>query len=185
MLVLVSLVAVPFGLPTDEDDSHESQADGEPLGALETFDHRSASQDHQLSGAATIALVIQIRRPPAVIDLEALCNRPLRGGYLIESICLADEPILDVIGRPALGENTVCGLRFRIAMIAGLDDRELSVTLYHEVLEGAFVGCWTQLPAAMLCLNEAGIDAVAYQMHDRYGAASVENLDRMLRDMGF
>jgi hypothetical protein len=75
----------------------------------------------------------------AVIDLSAFQNLRLRGDFKIIRLELSDEPIADAIGREAVARTRVVGLDFDLLIGAGLSQRELSVTLYHEILEAATV----------------------------------------------
>jgi hypothetical protein len=66
----------------------------------------------------------------------------------------------------------------------GLDDEELSVTLYHEILEAAAVAS-DQPPFSVIEFNGADFERAARQMHPMVGLVSPENLDRMLQHFGF
>jgi hypothetical protein len=61
-----------------------------------------------------------------------------------------------------------------------MSDEELSVTLYHEILEGATVAS-SHPPETVCDLNEAGFEAAARRAHETWGEASMENLNRMLQ----
>ena len=52
---------------------------------------------------------------------------------------LSDEAIADAIGREAVARTRIVGRDFDLLIRAGLSQRELSVTLYHEILEAATV----------------------------------------------
>ena len=67
---------------------------------------------------------------------------------------------------------------------AGLDERELSVTLYHEILEAAAAAS-ADPPASVMDFNKADFERTAYAMHNELGEASPENLNRMLQLHGF
>ena len=76
------------------------------------------------------------------------------------------------------------GRTLDVVIRADLSKRELSVTLYHEILEAATVAMENP-PAAVRDLNEAGFDRAAYQAHEQFGEVSPQNLDRMLQLYGF
>jgi hypothetical protein len=71
-----------------------------------------------------------------------------------------------------------------IFLRADLDERELSVSLYHEVLEAATVAA-DQPPEAVLELNEAEFETAAQSAHTRPGIASPASLNQMLAEFGF
>ena len=56
-------------------------------------------------------------------------------------------------------------------------ERELSVTLYHEILE-ATAAASADPPASVMDFNEADFERTAYAMPDELGEASPENLNR-------
>ena len=119
-----------------------------------------------------------------MIDLAALKGSRLRGGFVISEIEIADKPLVDALGRGALAKTVIVGASFAVLIQAGMDERELSVTLYHEILEAASVAS-SAPPASVLDFNEADFERTAYAMHDALGAASPENLNRMLQLHGF
>lgn len=45
----------------------------------------------------------------------------------------------DALNRPALARTTIIGATLEIELSAGLPAAEISITLYHEILEGAAV----------------------------------------------
>jgi hypothetical protein len=112
----------------------------------------------------------------AVIDLSAFQNLRLRGDFKIIRLELTDEPIADAIGREAVARTRIVGLDFDLLIRAGLSQLELSVTLYHEILEAA---------GRSRELNEGDFDRAAYQAHEQFGEVSPQNLDRMLQLYGF
>jgi hypothetical protein len=119
-----------------------------------------------------------------MIDAAIFKNTRLRGGFLIVSIEFTDEPMLDALGREATAKTGIIGMSFDLLIRAGLDERELSVTLYHEILEAAAVAS-ADAPANVMDFNEADFERTAYAMHDELGEASPENLNRMLQLHGF
>ena len=119
-----------------------------------------------------------------MIDAATFKDTRLRGGLVIASVEFTDEPMLDALGREAMAKTGIVGMRFDLLIRAGLDERELSVTLYHEILEPAAVAS-ADAPASVMDFNEADFERTAYAMHDELGAASSENLNRMLQLHGF
>ena len=120
----------------------------------------------------------------AVIDLSTFQNLPLRGDFTIVRLELTNEPIADAIGREARARARIVGRGFDLLIRAGLSQRELSVTLYHEILEAAKAAIENP-PAAVRELNEGDFDQAAYQAHEQFGEVSPQNLDRMLQLYGF
>ena len=119
-----------------------------------------------------------------MIDAAIFKNTRLRGGLVIASVEFTDDPMLDALGREAIAKTGIVGMRFDLLIRAGLDQRELSVTLYHEILEAAAVAS-ADAPASVMDFNEADFERTAYAMHDELGEASPGNLNRMLQLHGF
>ena len=119
-----------------------------------------------------------------MIDAATFKNTRLRGGFVIVRVEFTDEPMVDALGREAIAKTGIVGMKIDLLIRAGLDERELSVTFYHEILEAAAVGS-ADAPASVLDFNEADFERTAYAMHDELGAASPENLNRMLQLHGF
>ena len=67
---------------------------------------------------------------------------------------------------------------------ADLDEYELSVSLYHEVLEAATVAA-DRPPNTVLEFNEGHFESAARSAHGRFGVASPEKLNQMLAEFGF
>ncbi len=84
-----------------------------------------------------------------MLNLEAFTGLKLEGGFIIIRIELTDAPMLDALGRVATAQTTIRAKRFLIRMAKGLNRREQSVSLYHEVLEAAAVAS-QHPPAALL-----------------------------------
>src|SRR5437667_12571863 len=120
----------------------------------------------------------------AVIDLSAVQTLRLRGDFKIIRLELTDEPIADAIGREARARTRIVGRGFDLLIRAGLSQRELSVTLYHEILEAA-KSAVENPPAAIREMNEGDCDRPAYQAHEQVGAVSPQSLDRKLQLYGF
>ena len=119
-----------------------------------------------------------------MINPDSFLNQKLDGGFFIAEIELTPEPLEDALGREAVAQTKIVGREFRLLIRAGLPEVELSLTLYHEILEAATVAS-DHPPASVLDLNEAGFEAAAREAYQRWGAASVENLNRMLQFYGF
>ncbi len=122
----------------------------------------------------------------APLDLSTFRNAQLRGGTSIESITISEGPIVDVSGGPAFGHtSTNLGTgAMEIEIALGLSPEEQSITIYHEVIEVASLQA-KQPPPAVLDLSEQEIDLVANMAHEQYGLATVETLNKLLRDLGF
>ena len=119
-----------------------------------------------------------------MIDAKAFVNLPLRGGFIIAEIAYTSEAMTDALGREVLAQTTISGQKLRLRVAAGLSDEELSVTMYHELLEAAAVAS-SDPPASVTNLTEAGFERAARQMHQSLGEASPENINRMLQICGF
>ena len=119
-----------------------------------------------------------------MFDLTAFKGVRLRGGFRIISVEFADEPMVDAARREAIARTAIVGPQIEITIRSGLDERELSVTLYHEILEAATIGS-NDPPESVLELGEADFERIAYAMHEDLGSASPENLNRMLQQFGF
>lgn len=107
----------------------------------------------------------------AVLDLSPFQNLALRGGFLLVEVRLTAQPLLDPIERAATAQTVIHGHHFHIYLRADLDERELSVSLYHEVLEAATVAA-ERPPEAVLELNEGHFEQAAQAAHQRLGLAS-------------
>jgi hypothetical protein len=119
-----------------------------------------------------------------VISLEPFQNLQLHGGFVIQEIKLTNIPIIDAIGREAVAQTSVVAKDFRLLIQTGLSDKELSITLYHEILEAASVAVDLP-PAKVIDFNEADFERAAQTAHERWGVASPANLNRLLQFYGF
>jgi hypothetical protein len=119
-----------------------------------------------------------------VIDLGQFENRWLHGGFVVRTIELTDARIEDPLGREATAQTQVVASEFRLLLRSGLSDEELSVTLYHEILEAACVAV-ADPPVALIDFNEADFERAARKSHARWGNASLMNLNLMLQFYGF
>jgi hypothetical protein len=119
-----------------------------------------------------------------VIDSESFEGHRLRGGFVIAGIEWATEALTDALGREAIAQTRINGRSFHLLIRRGLSDKELSVTMYHEVLEAALVAS-TMPPGGLMDFNEGDFEHAAYQMHEALGFASPDNLNAMLKHFGF
>ena len=119
-----------------------------------------------------------------MLDPSSFANISLRGGFVITSMEFTPEPMVDALGREAIAQTRIVGLRFRLLVRAGLSERELSITLYHEVLEAAALAS-PDPPASVMEFNEGDFERAAQAVHLKWGDASLENLNLMLQSFGF
>ena len=119
------------------------------------------------------------------MSFEAFEYLPLRGGLLLLEITVQETPMFDAIGRPALAKTSIVGTNLKIELAASTPDPEqISISIYHEVLEAAAVAALVP-PAAVYELNEAGFEAAALNAQARFGMATPDSLNQMLADFGF
>jgi hypothetical protein len=119
-----------------------------------------------------------------VIDIGQFKNSQLHGGFTIREIALTQSSIVDAIGREAVAQTSAIARDFHLLIRAGLSEEELSITLYHEILEAASVAT-TIPPADVIDFNEAGFEQAARNAHKRWGNASPANLNLLLQFHGF
>jgi hypothetical protein len=91
---------------------------------------------------------------------------------------------VDALGREAIAQTRIVGREFVLLIRAGLSEEELSVTLYHEILEAAAVGSLNP-PNDVMEFNEAAFERAAREAHARWGNASPTNLNLLLQIHGF
>jgi hypothetical protein len=108
----------------------------------------------------------------------------LPGGFTITGILLIAEPIVDALGRAAVAKTQIVGREFVITVVVNLDEKEWSVTLYHEVLEAMAVASDSP-PASVIDFNEGDFERAGYEAYGRFGPVSPESLSRMLLFYGF
>jgi hypothetical protein len=108
----------------------------------------------------------------------------LRGGFVLVRIEFATQPMFDAIERDALGMTQAVQKEFEIFIRPGLGRKENSVTLYHEILEASTLAV-LEPPVAVQQFGEPDFERAAYEAYERFGEASVENLNRMLELYGF
>jgi len=119
-----------------------------------------------------------------VIDIRQFKNLRLHGGFLIKDIELTEVPIVDAIGREAIAQTSAIVREFRLLIRAGLSEEELSITLYHEILEAASVAV-ANPPHNVIEFNEADFERAAREAHERWGDASPASLNLLLQFHGF
>ena len=117
-------------------------------------------------------------------ELREIRNAKLHGGFTIESVTTSDKIGVDAIGRPAVAHTRTIGRRMVIVVQLGLSSEEVSISLYHEVLEAATASS-AHPPASVQELNEAGFDEMALLFHAKLGPATIESLSQMLKELGF
>ncbi len=116
--------------------------------------------------------------------LEEFAGRRLRGGFTVTRFQISPTPLTDAIGREAIARTYVIGRQFLITIRAGLSSEELSVTIYHEILEAATVAS-ADPPEAVRNFNEANFEHAAYQALATFGTATPVSVDSMLQFYGF
>ena len=119
-----------------------------------------------------------------MLDLAAMQNLPLRGGFLIVETRLTSQFLLDPLGRPATAQTVIRGSRFHISLRNDLTEDELSISLYHEILEAATVAADSP-PEPVLDFNEGDFERVARSCHARLGVATPGHINQMLAEFGF
>src|SRR6266550_8618083 len=119
-----------------------------------------------------------------MIEPASFQNIRIRGGFTLVRLEFIHEPLIDAIGREAIARTRIIDRPFFMTIRAGLSDAELSVTIYHEVLEGATVAV-SDPPESVRMLNQGDFERAAYQAHQRFGEVSPENLNQILQFYGF
>jgi len=108
----------------------------------------------------------------------------LPNGFTLLKIELAASPMSDAIGRPALAKAVIAGDTISVDLVADQTSDELSVSIYHELLEAMTVG--VPSPPRTVCdLNEAGFEKAAQDAHRRHGLANPHNVLNFLHEFGF
>ncbi len=119
------------------------------------------------------------------MNLEDFTQLPLRGGFLLLRVSMTDSPMVDAMGRLAVARTTIIGSTLEIEIgCSAPDPNDISISLYHEVLEAAAVA--SPRPPQSVCeLNEAGFEAAAHDCHQRLGMAAPITINQMLEEFGF
>jgi hypothetical protein len=119
-----------------------------------------------------------------VLDLRRFENAQLRGGFTFAEVRRTAEPLLDPLERAATAQTIIRGSRFYVLLRADMEETELSVSVYHEVLEAATVAA-EDPPDAVMELNEGDFERAAQTAHAKYGVATPETVNQLLADFGF
>ena len=118
------------------------------------------------------------------MDLEQFNDLQLPQGFRLLGVEIAEAPMLDAIGRPALARAVIENSTISIYLAVDQSPAEISVSIYHEVLEAMTVG--VQSPPAEVCdLNEAGLEQAAREAYRRHGLANPASVLTFLREFGF
>lgn len=108
----------------------------------------------------------------------------LRCGFQIVEVRMTADALFDPIQRAAVAQTRIRGTSFYILLRADLNEEEISISLYHEVLEAATVAA-ARPPESVIEMNEGDFEQAARLAHGSFGTASPENLNRMLASFGF
>ena len=120
-----------------------------------------------------------------MLDLARFQNLALRGGFRIAEVQLTAKPLLDPLERAASAHRRSSEvLPFHIFLRVDLDEKELSVSMYHDVLEAATVAADVPPPKVME-FNEGHFEAAGQSAHQRLGIASPGTLNQFLAEFGF
>lgn len=90
----------------------------------------------------------------------------------------------DAVGRPDLARALIEGRTISIEIATAQAPEELSVSIYHELLEAMTVGVQSP-PRAVWDLNEAGFEQVAQGAHRLHGLANSRSVIIFLSEFGF
>ncbi len=90
----------------------------------------------------------------------------------------------DAVGRPDLARALIEGRTISIEIATAQALEELSVSIYHELLEAMTVGVQSP-PRAVWDLNEAGFEQVAQGAHRLHGLANSRSVIIFLSEFGF
>jgi len=163
-------------------DEHPGARDCVPQQFSPVSDHHSTQRPSR--GDPTLPNLVSIVHCCCVLDLRPFQNVRLRGGFTLAEVVLTARALLDPLERAATAQTIIRGSRFYVFLRADLDEREISISLYHEVLEAATVAA-AHPPNAVLELNEEDFEQAAQAAHARYGLASPETLNQFLAEFGF
>jgi hypothetical protein len=119
-----------------------------------------------------------------MIDPAQFQGLRLHGGFVLEEVQVVGGSFVDAVGRQAVALTKIVGRRFCVQMSAEQSESELSISLYHEVLEAATVASPLP-PIRVIEFNEGDFERAARAAHERLGPASPSSLNRMLRLFGF
>ena len=115
---------------------------------------------------------------------QGFAGAQLRGGFEIVRLDVAKNALVDPLGREAIARTHIIAKQFFVTIRPGLSEDEVSVTIYHEILEAATVASVAP-PKIVRDFGEVDFEHAGYRAHEQFGAVSLENLDRMLQFYGF
>ena len=118
------------------------------------------------------------------VDLNSFRDLLLPQGFRLLRIELVADPMLDAIGRPALAKATIENRTIAIQLAAGQTSEEMSVSIYHEVLEAMTIGVPFP-PSAVRDFTEAAFEQAAKRAHRQHGLASKASVITFLYEHGF
>jgi hypothetical protein len=107
------------------------------------------------------------------MNFEAFANLNFPSGHFIFEIVGVEGKMLDPIGRPALAKAIIEGKRITIQISSDLDEREVGISIYHEVLESLAVAL-DEPPESVMELNESGFEKLAQEAYLQYGYPTPE-----------
>ncbi len=119
-----------------------------------------------------------------MLDLAQFKNCELIGGFVISGVELTMVAMVDALDREAVAQTRIVGQRFAITLNAEMSEEELSVSIYHEILEAATVASFHP-PINIIEFNEGDFEQAAKSAHAAFGVVSPDNLNRMLQIYGF
>ena len=119
-----------------------------------------------------------------MMDPASFKSVRLRGGFIIAGVEFTNMPIRDALEREAVAQTRIVGDQLHVLIQAGLSDRELSISLYHEILEAVTVAS-LHPPDSVMEFNEGDFEGAAQTAHAKLGDATPENLNLMLQSYGF
>jgi hypothetical protein len=119
-----------------------------------------------------------------MIDPASFRNVRLHGGFVIAEVEFTSTALVDALEREAIAQTRIVGKTFRVTISEASDERDVSISLYHEILEAAAVAS-EQPPKSVIEFNEADFEKAAQAAHAEFGNATPENLNRMLQTYGF
>jgi len=119
-----------------------------------------------------------------MVDPGRFSNLALPNGIRLTRVVETDVAMIDPMGRTALAKTAITGREMIILLVAGLDEREKSISLYHEILEGLTVAVRNP-PQTVTDFVESDFEAAAITAHERFGFADPEKVIMFLRIYGF
>jgi hypothetical protein len=118
------------------------------------------------------------------MNFEAFANLNFPSGHFISEIVGVEGKMLDPIGRPALAKAIIEGKRITIQISSNLDEREIGISIYHEVLESLAVAL-DEPPKSVMELNESVFEELAQEAYLEYGYPTPEIMLSWIKKMGF